>query len=416
MASLAWQLARRYRGTRHSSGFIRFISASSTLGIALGVAILILALSVMNGFEQALEQRLLSVIPHVELEAVQQQIDNWQPKLAALTTVAGVQAGAPYIKTNGMLRFNSKVKAVQVRGIVVEAERGISDFASYVVDGQLEQLGSNEVALGKGIADALGVTVGEQLQLLLPKLSDDGRLASHSTVSLTVSAIVAVGGQLDYSQIWLDLTALASSLASPPDAVQGFAFKINDIFAAPQQARQLGSELMTLSQDYVYQLDWFRTQGHVYQDIQMVRTILYLVLALVIAVACFNIIATLVMAVREKEGDIAILLTMGTPASTIVLAFMWLGWLNGLIGAVFGALGGTLLAWYIEPLFGAVTRLLGHSLLDPSIYFINYVPSLLRWQDVAFTFSVALLMSLLATLYPAWRASKVQPAAVLGQR
>lgn len=412
MASLAWQLARRYRGTAHTSGFIRFISASSTLGIALGVAILILALSVMNGFEQALEQRLLSVIPHVELEAVQQQIDNWQPKLAALTTVAGVQAGAPYIKTNGMLRFNSKVKAVQVRGIVVEAERGISDFASYVVGGQLEQLGSNEVALGKGIADALGVTVGEQLQLLLPKLSDDGRLASHSTVSLTVSAIVAVGGQLDYSQIWLDLTALASSLASPPDTVQGFAFKINDIFAAPQLARELGRA----STDYVYSLDWFRTQGHVYQDIQMVRTILYLVLALVIAVACFNIIATLVMAVREKEGDIAILLTMGTPASTIVLAFMWLGWLNGLIGAVFGALCGTLLAWYIEPMFAAVTRLLGHSLLDPSIYFINYVPSLLRWQDVAFTFSVALLMSLLATLYPAWRASKVQPAAVLGQR
>src|SRR5690606_30776233 len=132
------------------------------------------------------------------------------------------------------------------------------------------------------------------------------------------------------------------------------------------------------------------TQGHVYQDIQMVRTILYLVLALVIAVACFNIIATLVMAVREKEGDIAILLTMGVPASTIVLAFMWLGWLNGLIGAVFGALGGTLLAWYIEPLFAAVTKLLGHSLLDPSIYFINFVPSLLQWQDVLMTFSVAL--------------------------
>ena len=416
MNNLAWQLARRYRGTAHSSGFIRFISASSTLGIALGVAILILALSVMNGFEQALKQRLLSVIPHVELEAVQQQISDWQPKLATLSAVAGVHAGAPYIKTNGMLRFNNQVKAAQVRGIVLQSEHHISDFAAYVVAGQLEQLGSNEVVLGQGIADALGVTVGEQLQLLLPKLTDDGRLASHSTASLTVSAIVAVGGQLDYSQIWLDLAALAALLTLPPDTVQGFAFKINDIFAAPQMARVLGSHLAQLSKDYVYQLDWFRTQGHVYQDIQMVRTILYLVLALVIAVACFNIIATLVMAVREKEGDIAILLTMGTPPSTIVLAFMWLGWLNGLIGAVVGALAGTLLAWYIEPLFAAVTRLLGHSLLDPSIYFINFVPSLLQWQDVALTFGVALLMSLLATLYPAWRASKVAPAAVLGQR
>ncbi|MBU2115449.1 MAG: lipoprotein-releasing ABC transporter permease subunit [Gammaproteobacteria bacterium] len=412
MASLAWQLARRYRNTKHSSGFIRFISASSTLGIALGVAILILALSVMNGFEQALKQRLLSVIPHVELEAVQQQIANWQPKLTTLTAVAGVKAGAPYIKTNGMLRFNSKVKAAQVRGIVVGSERGISDFANYVVAGQLEQLSDNQVALGKGIADALGISVGQQLQLLLPKMSANGSLASHNTVSLTVSAIVAVGGQLDYSQIWLDLAALRTLLALPADTVQGFAFSIDDIFAAPQLARELGRA----STDYVYILDWFRTQGHVYQDIQMVRTILYLVLALVIAVACFNIIATLVMAVREKEGDIAILLTMGVPASTIVLAFMWLGWLNGLIGAVFGALGGTLLAWYIEPLFAAVTKLLGHSLLDPSIYFINFVPSLLQWQDVLMTFSVALLMSLLATLYPAWRTSKVEPAAVLGQR
>lgn len=258
--------------------------------------------------------------------------------------------------------------------------------------------------------------MGEPLQLLLPKMTDDGRLASHSTANLTVSAIVAVGGQLDYSQIWLDMSSLSALLALPPDTVQGFAFKINDIFAAPQMAQRLGSALAQLSQDYVYQLYWFHTQGHVYQDIQMVRSILYLVLALVIAVACFNIVATLVMAVREKEGDIAILLTMGTPASTIVLAFMWLGWLNGLVGAVGGVVAGVLLAWYIEPLFAMLTQLLGHSLLDPSIYFINYVPSLLQWQDVLLTFSVALLMSLLATLYPAWRASKVQPAAVLGQR
>lgn len=416
MANLAWQLARRYRGTAHSSGFIRFISASSTWGIALGVAILILALSVMNGFEQALKQRLLAVIPHVELEAVHQQIAYWQPKLAQLTAVDGVDSGAPYIKTNGMLRFNNKVKAAQVRGIVLPAEQTISDFAQYVVSGRLDQLADNEVVLGQGVADALGVKVGEPLQLLLPKMTDDGRLASHSTANLTVSAIVAVGGQLDYSQIWLDMSSLSALLALPPDTVQGFAFKINDIFAAPQMAQRLGSALAQLSQDYVYQLYWFHTQGHVYQDIQMVRSILYLVLALVIAVACFNIVATLVMAVREKEGDIAILLTMGTPASTIVLAFMWLGWLNGLVGAVGGVVAGVLLAWYIEPLFAMLTQLLGHSLLDPSIYFINYVPSLLQWQDVLLTFSVALLMSLLATLYPAWRASKVQPAAVLGQR
>ncbi|GAB59985.1 lipoprotein-releasing system transmembrane protein lolE [Rheinheimera nanhaiensis E407-8] len=276
----------------------------------------------------------------------------------------------------------------------------------------MQSLNDNEVGLGQGIADALGVSVGQQVQLMLPKLTDDGRLASHASSSLTVSAIVAVGGQLDYSQIWLNLPTLARLLDFAPDSIQGFAFRINDIFAAPQLARELGR----LSEDYVYLLDWFRSQGHVYQDIQMVRGILYLVLALVIAVACFNIVATLVMAVREKEGDIAILLTMGISPASIIATFMWLGWLNGLIGSVTGAIVGVLLASYIEPLFAAVTKLLGHSLLDPSIYFIDFVPSLLRWQDVGFTLTVALLMSLLSTLYPAWRASKVQPARILGQR
>ena len=412
MANLAWQLAKRYRNTRHSSGFIRFISASSTSGIALGVAILILALSVMNGFELALKQRLLSVIPHVELEAVQQSITDWPRKQQQFAEVAGVEAVAPYIKTNGMLRFGAVVKAAEVRGIVLGAERQISDFAGYISAGQLETLADTDVVLGQGIADALGAKVGQQVQLLLPKLTDDGRLASHASTSLTVSAIVAVGGQLDYSQIWLSMPTLAQLLEFQPDAIQGFAFRLHDVFAAPILARELGR----VSEDYVYLLDWFRTQGHVYQDIQMVRSILYLVLALVIAVACFNIVATLVMAVREKEGDIAILLTMGVSPATIIFTFMWLGWLNGLVGSLLGAVAGVLLASYIEPIFALLTQWLGQSLLDPSIYFINFIPSLLQWQDVVLTLGVALLMSLLATLYPAWRASKVQPARVLGQR
>lgn len=411
MANLAWTLAQRYRSTRHSSGFIRFISASSTMGIALGVAILILALSVMNGFELALKQRLLSVIPHVELEAVQSGLADWRRKQQQFSAVPGVTGVAPYIKTNGMLRAGTAVKAVEVRGIELALERSISDFANYSSAGNLDGLASGQIVLGQGIANALQVDVGARVQLLLPKMTQDGRLASHSTANLTVSAIVAVGGQLDYSQVWINLDELAALLTFTPDTIQGFAFSLSDIFSAPQMARELGR----ISEDYVYLLDWFRSQGHVYQDIQMVRSILYLVLALVIAVACFNIIATLVMAVREKEGDIAILLTMGVSPGTVVLTFMWLGWLNGLIGSVLGAVVGIALASYIEPLFATVTQLLGKSLLDPSIYFINFIPSLLQWQDVALTLAVALLMSLLATLYPAWRASKVQPAMVLGQ-
>lgn len=411
MASLSWQLAQRYRHTRSSSAFIRFIAASSTWGIGLGVAILILALSVMNGFEQALEQKLLNVIPHVELQAVDKPIANWPAKLQQLSMQPGVVAAAPYIRTDGLLRAQGKVKAIAVRGIDLAYESGISQLDRFVQSGQLTEPTAQQVILGQGVAKELGVKVGDQVQLMLPELTEQGDLAGQKNVMLEVVAVVGIGGQLDYQQIWVQLDALADWLKMPPATVQGFAFKIQNIFQAGNVARELGNQ----ATDYVYMLDWFRTQGHLYQDIQMVRSILYLVLALVISVACFNIVATLVMAVREKEADIAIMLTMGTAPGVLVKAFVWLGWLNGIKGTLWGAVVGLLLAWQIENLFGLVSGLLGRSLLDPTIYFIDTLPSQIQWPDVVLTVTVALLLSLLATIYPARRAAKVEPAQVLGQ-
>lgn len=411
-AGLSWQLARRYRATRHSNAFIRFISASSTLGIALGVSVLILALSVMNGFEQALKDRLLAVIPHVELQAVDAQITNWPAKLVRFNQHPAVTAAAPYISSNGILRQGPLVKGAVIRGIELEAEQHITNFQQYLSAGDVSQLDESAIFLGHGVAEALGIHVGEQLQLMLPQFRPDGRLASSHTVVLTVTAIIQVGGQLDYQQVWVDQTALARWLKMPMGSVHGFAFQLADLFAAPRLAR----ELSMLSDDDVYLHDWMRTQGHLYQDIQMVRTIVYLVLALVIAVACFNIVATLVMAVREKESDIAILLTMGLSPAAVVRTFMWLGWLNGLVGTLFGAVAGWLLSQYIEPIFRWFTKVTGASMLDPNIYFIDFVPSLFIWSDLIWTVVIALLLSLVATLYPAWRASKIAPARVLGQR
>lgn len=412
MASLSWQLAGRYRHTRHSSALHRFISASSTWGIGLGVAILILALSVMNGFEAALKSKLLSVIPHVELLAYDEPIQQWQQKLPKLLRQPGVVAGAPYIQSDAMLRAGSKVKAAGVRGIELAYEQQISQLNQFVKAGQLTTLTGNQIVLGQGIATELGVTVGEQVQLMLPQLSENGTLAKQQNVSVEVVAIVGIGGQLDYQQVWVDLTALGQWLQLPAGAVEGLAFKVEDIFASADIARELGNQ----SQDYVYMLDWTRTQGHLYQDIQLVRSILYLVLALVITVACFNIVATLVMAVREKESDIAILLTMGTPPGVVVRAFMWLGWLNGIKGTLAGTLAGLLLAWQIEFIYQVASQVFGWQLLDPTIYFIDYLPSEIQLFDVGLTAGVALVLSLLATIYPAQRAAQVQPAMVLGQR
>lgn len=247
---------------------------------------------------------------------------------------------------------------------------------------------------------------------MLPRFSDDGRLAGYSNRILTVTAIVAMGGQLDYSQAWLDIVSLNQYLELPQGTVQGLAFRIEEVFAAPVIARQLGQQ----AEDFVYILDWFRSQGHVYQDIQLVRAILYLVLGLVIAVACFNIVATLVMAVREKESDIAILLTLGMRPAAVVATFMLLGSLNGVIGTLYGVVIGVMLALSIEQLFATLTSWLGQSLLDPSIYFIDFLPSVLVWQDVLLTITLALSLSVLATIYPALRASRIAPAQILGQR
>jgi len=412
MASLAWQLANRYRNTRNNSAFIRFISASSTWGIGLGVAILILALSVMNGFEQALREKVLNVIPHVELEAVEQPIHNWPQKLSQLASEPGVVAGAPYIRTDGLLRANGKVKAAQVRGIDLAYEEGISRLELFVKAGQVNTLGSDQIILGQGIAQELQVKAGDNVQLMLPKITEQGQLAGQKNVNLQVAAIVGIGGQLDYQQVWVQMPALGEWLDMPIDTIQGFAFKIEDIFQANTISRSLGQQ----ATDHIYMLDWFRTQGHLYEDIQMVRSILYLVLALVIAVACFNIVATLVMAVREKESDIAILLTMGTAPGVVIRAFMWMGWLNGLKGTFYGCGIGLLLAWKIEDIYRFFATLTGSSLLDPTIYFIDYLPSQIHWQDVVLTVLVAIVLSGISTLYPALRAAKVQPALVLGQR
>jgi len=412
MASLSWQLARRYRHTRHTSAFIRFIAASSTLGIGLGVAILILALSVMNGFERALEQKLLNVVPHVELQSVDRPIQGWPAKLQAMARTPGVVAAAPYIKTDGLLRSGSQVKATAVRGMDLVYEQGISQFDTFVRAGKVAELSEHEMIIGEGLANQLQVKVGDSVQLMLPQITEQGELSGQKNVNLTITAIVGIGGQLDYQQIWVQLEALAAWMDMPEGSIQGYAFKIDDIFAASNMARELGNQCP----DRVYLLDWFRSQGHLYQDIQMVRSILYLVLALVIAVAAFNIVATLVMAVREKESDIAILLTMGTSPRDIVSAFVWLGWLSGVKGTAVGTAVGLLLAWKIEPIYQFVVSSFGLTLLDPTIYFIDTLPSEIHAADVVLTVAVALGLSLLATLYPSLRAAKVEPARVLGQK
>lgn len=407
-------LGLRYSRTRRSSKFVSFISASSIMGIALGVMALIVGLSAMNGFERELRSRVLSVVPHAETESVQGTFGDWQALEEKMRGVPGVEAIAPLIKLNGLLERGDKLKAVQLRAVLPDAEKHISDAGHYMTGQGLDELkpGQNGVILGKTIADKLGVTLGDSITLLLPDVAATSadQLSAPLQRRFKVVGLMSIGGQLDGLLGFLHLQDAQQALGVG-DEVQGFSFRVKNFMRAQDQAFAAASELPYR----MYVRSWKNSQGYLYQDIQMVRTVMYVVMLMVVAVACFNIVSTLVMAVNEKRGDIAILKTMGASAWQIRTTFMVQGMVNGLLGAGIGAVMGMLLSCYLTPAIHLLEQILGYRFLNPDIYFIDFLPSELHGLDVAVVTSAALLMSLLATLYPSWRASSLQPARELGR-
>lgn len=411
--SIIWQLAWRFRASRHQSGFVSFISASSTLGIALGCFVLIVLLSVMNGFEKELKERLLSAIPHGQIWSVGAKgIENWQEELTALAQDKRIAHIEPYTEATGMLQKGAITKAIKLTGINSE----------YAVKSQLvRRINQTDwqtfidepegVLLGEGVAKTLGVTAGDRVQLLLPQLSNDLSLKPPKTLWLKVTGTFAIGGELDY-QMGLMHLAHASDALGIQSGAQGLRFQFLDPFEAPAGMRQIGYGFS----QHVYMSDWTRTQGHLYQDIQLVRAVVYLVLVLVIAVACFNIVSTLVMSVNEKQSEIAMLMTMGADKNTIVKVFVLQGLINGLSGTLIGVVTGVMVADNLSTIARWLETVLGINFLSGDIYFINFLPSELVWQEVVFTALIALTMSLLATLYPARKAAALNPARSLGHK
>ena len=411
---LALFLGLRYSRSRRSSGFVSFISASSIIGISLGVMALILGLSAMNGFERELRARVLAVVPHAETEMVRGEIADWRKAQQLLLDTPGMVAVSPIVRLNGLLERGDKLKAVQLRAVLPEAEQQISDAGRYMTGQGLQELkpGENGVILGKAIASKLGVQLGENITLLLPNVAAQSEASLKSPLQrrFKVVGFMEIGGQLDGLLGFIHLRDAQQALGIG-DQVQGFSFKVQDLMQAQDVAFEAANKLP----DRMYVRSWKNSQGYLYQDIQLVRTVMYVVMLMVVAVACFNIVSTLVMAVNEKRGDIAILKTMGAGAWQIRLTFMVQGVINGLAGAVIGGLLGAGLSNYFTPAIHAIETLIGHRFLNPEIYFIDFLPSELHLLDVAIVTGTAILMSLLATLYPAWRASGLQPARELGR-
>ena len=411
MASpLSLLIALRFSRGRRRGGMVSLISVISTIGIALGVAVLIVGLSAMNGFERELNNRILAVVPHGEIEPVNQPWNNWNEALAKVEKVKGIVAAAPYINFTGLVESGSNMRAIQVKGVDPQQESRLSSLPNFVQNNAWANFkaGEQQVILGKGVADALHVKQGDWVSIMIPNSDADHQLLQPKRVRLHVTGILQLSGQLDHSFAMIPMQD-AQQYLEMGSSVTGIAIKVTDVFHANTLVRDAGE----VTNSYVYIKSWIGTYGYMYRDIQMIRAIMYLAMVLVIGVACFNIVSTLVMAVKDKSGDIAVLRTLGAKDGLIRAIFVWYGLLAGSVGSLIGVAIGVICAFKLTAIINGIENLIGHKFLSGDIYIIDFLPSELHWLDVVYVLVTALLLSLLASWYPARRASRIDPARVL---
>ncbi|MFT3954939.1 MAG: lipoprotein-releasing ABC transporter permease subunit [Piscinibacter sp.] len=405
---VGWRYLRAARGGS-DNGFISFISAVAMLGIALGVAALIVVLSVMNGFSKEVRDRMLSVIAHVQLfDANGGALRDWQATAARAKQQPGVTAVAPFVAAQALLGRGEELRPALLRGIDPEAEAGVSDLAKDLQASLLSKLvpGRNEVVLGIELARKLGATAGQRVTLVVPDVSRPN--GAPRLLPLTVAGTFEAGHYEYDSSIALMLIGDARSLfgLSGPTGLQ---LRLADRDRAGLVADALAAELGPA----IFVSDWTRTNRQWFESVQIQKRMLFLILALIVAVAAFNLVSMLVMTVTDKQSDIAILRTLGATPRSIMGIFMVQGAASGFIGTLVGLLLGLLIAFNVGSLVPAIERLLGTTLLPANIYLISHMPSDPRSGDIVPIVIISLLLSFLATLYPSWRASRVQPAQAL---
>ncbi|AMO57039.1 cell division protein FtsX [Endozoicomonas montiporae] len=407
---LPFFIGLRYTRAKRRNHFISFISLMSMIGLTLGVCVLIIVMSVMNGFDRELRTRILGMVPHASITAVNGGMSDWQDILEQAIEFEGIEAAAPFVDGQGMLANGSAVRGTMVYGVDPAYEKNVSIIDDHMVQGSLDDLKPGEfgIVLGELSAQYLGVTLGDKVTMVLPEANVNLAGVFPRMRRFTVVGLFSVGADLDGSLSYINIQDAARFL-QVPEGVEGIRLKMHDLFRAPAIAWDLA---MTLPGRYFVQ-DWTRTQGRLFQAIQMEKTMVGLLLTLIVAVAAFNIVSTLIMVVTDKQSDIAILRTLGASPRTIMGIFMVQGSLIGIIGTVLGVVLGVIAALNVADIVATIERVLSIRFLSPDVYFISYLPSELQWGDVISISVAGLLMSFLATLYPAWRASKTQPAEAL---
>ena len=404
----------RYQRGKQKNPLVALISKFSAIGIALGVAVLIVGLSAMNGFERELNSRILAVVPHTEITINphdnEATLNHWQNLAERLKTNKKITALSPFVSFTALVENGNKLKVVQVKGVDKQAEDQVSSLGKFVEgDGWQKFAEEGGLVLGSGIAKELDVKAGDWVSLLISQPNGEDQMAQPNRERVQVTAILRLDGQLDHSYALLALPQAQELMGYREDQITGVELKIDDPFKVQEMDYSMLSDYPQL----LYIQNWVAKFGYMYRDIQLIRTVMYIAMVLVIGVACFNIVSTLIMAVKDKQGDIAIMRTLGTNNGFIKQIFIWYGLLAGMKGCLIGIVLGVVLALNLTPIIQGIETLLGKKLLSDGIYFVDFLPSELHWFDVVLVLVAALVLSLLASLYPASRAAKLQPAQVL---
>ena len=404
----------RYQRGKQKNPLVALISKFSAIGIALGVAVLIVGLSAMNGFERELNSRILAVVPHTEITVNpydnEATLNHWQNLAERLKTNKKITALSPFVSFTALVENGNKLKVVQVKGVDKQAEDQVSSLGKFVEgDGWQKFAEEGGLVLGSGIAKALDVKAGDWVSLLISQPNGEDQMAQPNRERVQVTAILRLDGQLDHSYALLALPQAQELMGYREDQITGVELKVDD----PFKVQEMDYSMLNDYPQLLYIQNWVAKFGYMYRDIQLIRTVMYIAMVLVIGVACFNIVSTLIMAVKDKQGDIAIMRTLGANNGFIKQIFIWYGLLAGMKGCLIGIVLGVVLALNLTPIIQGIERLLGKKLLSDGIYFVDFLPSELHWFDVVLVLVAALVLSLLASLYPASRAAKLQPAQVL---
>ncbi len=406
-----WLIGTRYLRSAHRRGFVSFVAAMSVIGLMLGVATLIVVLSVMNGFSREVRNRILSVTSHATLMGESGPLTDWQRVQRGALQRADVIAAVPYVEEQGMLSHGDKLAASQLRGLIPEEERKATGLAQHLVSGHLEDLqpGSFRVILGSALARELNVKVGESIIAIAPEGTATPAGLFPTTRRFQVVGLFQSGMyEFDRGLALINMQD-AARLYRLGNAVTGVRLALRDPFRAPTVVRDVAIGLGGGFTVY----DWTLDHANFFRSIEIQKSIMFVILLMIVAVAAFNIVATLVMIVKEKQTDIAILRTLGVGPPNVLVTFAIQGVLIGLTGTVLGAGLGILLSDNLQSILDALQRLLGTQFMDASVYLMSELPAYVEWGDLMRVCVVAFLLCALATVYPAWRASRTAPAEAL---